>query len=182
MSLEKPTGFRFSDRTQQNFKEYAGSNHYTQDEALSSLLDSAKRVSPLSALDLPPEAGPHIQKFLDNLRTAEVQCAECLSAVSSAQQATADQQSIQIKGKNDYIRRLIDDNTAQAVTIAELRQTLERQQKEIQQLHGTVESLTQQNTTLQQTISSFNLTSQRLVEELESLRAASRHREKENKE
>ena len=87
----------------------------------------------------------------------------------------------QIKEKNDHIRRLIDDNTAQAATLAELRQTVERQRQEIQQLHGTVESLTQQNTTLHQTISSFNLTSQRLVEELESLRAASRRSEKENK-
>lgn len=181
MSLEKPTGFRFSDRTQQEFREYAGSNHYTQDEALSSLLDSTKHASPLSNLDLPLEAGPHIQKFLDSLRTAEVQCAESLSAVSSAQQATADRQSAQIKEKNDHIRRLIDDNTAQAATLAELRQTVERQRQEIQQLHGTVESLKQQNTTLQQTISSFDLTSQRLVEELESLRVASRRSEKENK-
>lgn len=95
MSLEKPTGFRFSDRIQQDFKAYAGSNHYTQDEALSSLLDSAKRASPLSALNLPPEAGAHIQKFLDSLHTAEVQCAECLSVVSSAQQTAADRRSNQ---------------------------------------------------------------------------------------
>ena len=101
MSLEKPTGFRFSDRTQQEFKAYAGSNHYTQDEALSSLLDSTKHASPLSNLVLPPDAGPHIQKFLDSLRTAEAQCAECLSAVSSAQQATADQHIAQINDKHD---------------------------------------------------------------------------------
>ncbi|KAF5055034.1 hypothetical protein DSECCO2_382020 [anaerobic digester metagenome] len=35
-------------------------NHYTQDEALRSLLDSVKQASPLSSLDLTPEAGSHV--------------------------------------------------------------------------------------------------------------------------
>lgn len=35
-------------------------NHYTQDEALRSLLDSVKQASPLSSLDLTPEADSHV--------------------------------------------------------------------------------------------------------------------------
>jgi len=153
MSLQKPTGFRFSENTLSDFKEYTSSNHYTQDEALRSLLDSAKQASPLSNLDLPPEAGSHVQKFLDSVHTAETEFAGCLSAVAAAQQALTDHQRAKIEEKTDHLERLADDNAEQAELIAKLQDMIDKNQQEIQELHNTVNSLTQQNVSLQQTIS-----------------------------
>ncbi|MPM28729.1 hypothetical protein SDC9_75257 [bioreactor metagenome] len=182
MSLQKPTGFRFSDNTLSDFKEYTSSNHYTQDEALRSLLDSVKQASPLSNLDLPPEAGSHVQKFLDSLHTAETEFAGCLSAVVSAQQALTDHQRAKIEEKTDHLERLTDDNAEQAELITKLQNRIEKNQQEIQALHNTVDSLTEQNTSLQQTISAFNQTSQFLAEKLETLCATNCRTEKVNKE